>query len=140
MRILKGNPVSRGIALAKVYVYKAFKADVHESYFEAGQEAAKFKQFTDAVAAAEAELIRSWHPYLWNLLKKPRFYRSHRDLNDEEVAEEVKDMIYSSKAMPDYAVDMVFTEFAILLESQDSLIAARAACATCVTGFAHPEG
>ena len=56
MRILKGNPVSRGIALAKGYIYRAFKADVHASYFEAGQEAVMYKQFTDAVAAAEAEL------------------------------------------------------------------------------------
>lgn len=129
MRILKGNPVSRGIALAKVYVYKAFKADVHESYFEAGQEAAKFKQFTDAVAAAEAELDAIVASLSVESPEKAKIFTAHIEiLNDEEVAEEVKDMIYSSKAMPDYAVDMVFTEFAILLEkAKDSLIAARAA-------------
>lgn len=129
MRILKGNPVSRGIALAKVYVYKAFKADVHESYFEAGQEAAKFKQFTDAVAAAEAELDTIVASLSVESPEKAKIFTAHIEiLNDEEVAEEVKDMIYSSKAMPDYAVDMVFTEFAILLEkAKDSLIAARAA-------------
>ena len=129
MRILKGNPVSRGIALAKVYVYKAFKADVHESYFEAGQEAAKFKQFTDAVAAAEAELDAIVASLSVESPEKAKIFTAHIEiLNDEEVAEEVKDMIFSSKAMPDYAVDMVFTEFAILLEkAKDSLIAARAA-------------
>ena len=129
MRILKGNPVSRGIALAKVYVYKAFKADVHESYFEAGQEAAKFKQFTDAVAAAEAELDTIVASLSVESPEKAKIFTAHIEiLNDEEVAEEVKDMIYSSKAMPDYAVDVVFTEFAILLEkAKDSLIAARAA-------------
>ena len=129
MRILKGNPVSRGIALAKVYVYKAFKADVHESYFEAGQEAAKFKQFTDAVAAAEAELDTIVASLSVESPEKAKIFTAHIEiLNDEEVAEEVKDMIYSSKAMPDYAVDMVFTEFAILLEkAKASLIAARAA-------------
>ena len=129
MRILKGNPVSRGIALAKVYVDKAFKADVHESYFEAGQEAAKFKQFTDAVAAAEAELDTIVASLSVESPEKAKIFTAHIEiLNDEEVAEEVKDMIYSSKAMPDYAVDMVFTEFAILLEkAKDSLIAARAA-------------
>ena len=129
MRILKGNPVSRGIALAKVFVYKAFKADVHESYFEAGQEAAKFKQFTDAVAAAEAELDTIVASLSVESPEKAKIFTAHIEiLNDEEVAEEVKDMIYSSKAMPDYAVDMVFTEFAILLEkAKDSLIAARAA-------------
>ncbi len=129
MRILKGNPVSRGIALGKVYIYKAFKADVHESYFEAGQEAAKYKQFTDALAAAEAELDAIVASLSVESPEKAKIFTAHIEiLNDEEVAEEVKDMIFSSKAMPDYAVDMVFTEFAILLEkAKDQLIAARAA-------------
>ena len=56
MRILKGNPVSRGVALGKVYIYKAFKADVHESYFEAGKEEEFFKKYQDAVKTAEKEL------------------------------------------------------------------------------------
>ena len=129
MRILKGNPVSRGIALAKVYVYKAFKADVHESYFEAGQEKAKYAQFTNALAAAEAELNAIVESLSVESPEKAKIFSAHIEiLNDEEVAEEVKDMIFSSKAMPDYAVDMVFTEFAILLEkAKDPLIAARAA-------------
>lgn len=129
MRILKGNPVSRGIALAKVYVYKAFKADVHESYFEAGQEKAKYAQFTNALAAAEAELNSIVESLSVESPEKAKIFSAHIEiLNDEEVAEEVKDMIFSSKAMPDYAVDMVFTEFAILLEkAKDPLIAARAA-------------
>ena len=129
MRILKGNPVSRGIALAKVYIYRAFKADVHESYFEVGQEAAKYKQFTDAVAVAEAELETIVASLSVESPEKAKIFSAHIEiLNDEEVAEEVKDMIFSSRAMPDYAVDMVFTEFAILLEkAKDPLIAARAA-------------
>ncbi len=129
MRILKGNPVSRGISLAKVYVYKAFQADVHESYFEAGLEAVKFKQFTDALAAAESELDAIVASLSVESPEKAKIFTAHIEiLNDEEVAEEVKDMIFSSRAMPDYAVDMVFTEFAILLEkAKDPLIAARAA-------------
>ena len=129
MRILKGNPVSRGIALAKVYVYKAFKADVHESYFEAGLEAEKFKCFTDATAAAEAELNAIVESLSAESPEKAKIFTAHIEiLNDEEVAEEVKDMIVSDKAMPDYAVYMVFSEFALLLEkAKDPLIAARAA-------------
>ncbi len=129
MRILKGNPVSRGIALAKVYVYKAFKADVHESYFEAGQEAARYKQFTDALAVAEEELNTIVTSLSADSPEKAKIFTAHIEiLNDEEVAEEVKDMITSSRAMPDYAVDFVFSEFAMLLEkAKDPLIAARAA-------------
>lgn len=129
MRILKGNPVSRGVALAKVYIYKAFKADVHESYFEVGLEAVKFKQFTDATAAAETELNAIVASLSEESPEKAKIFSAHIEiLNDEEVAEEVKDMIYSGKAMPDYAVFTVFSEFALLLEkAKDPLIAARAA-------------
>ena len=129
MRILKGNPVSRGIALAKVLIYKAFKADVHESYFEAGLEDEKYKQFTDALVAAEAELEAIVASMSVESPEKAKIFNAHIEiLKDEEVAEEVKDMIFSSHAMPDYAVDMVFTEFALLLENaKDPLIAGRAA-------------
>ena len=129
MRILKGNPVSRGIALAKVLIYKAFKADVHESYFEAGLEDEKYKQFTDALVAAEAELEAIVASMSVESPEKAKIFNAHIEiLKDEEVAEEVKDMIFSSHAMPDYAVDMVFTELALLLEkAKDPLIAGRAA-------------
>ena len=129
MRILKGNPVSRGIALAKVFVYKAFKADVHESYFEAGQETAMYKQFTDALAVAQEELEAIVASLSAESPEKAKIFSAHIEiLNDEEVAEEVKDMIFSGRAMPDYAVHTVFSQFAILLEkAKDPLIAARAA-------------
>lgn len=129
MRILKGNPVSRGIALGKVFVYKAFMADVHESYFEVGQEKEYFKTYQDAVKAAEAELEAIVENLSAEFPEKAKIFSAHIEiLNDEEVDEGVKDMIFSDHAMPDYAVDMVYTEFAILLgKAKDPLIAARAA-------------
>lgn len=129
MRILKGNPVSRGIALGKVFVYKAFMADVHESYFEAGLERDYLKKYQDAVQAAQAELEAIVASLSVESPEKAKIFTAHIEiLNDEEVDEEVKEMILGGRAMPDYAVDMVFTEFAILLsKAKDSLIAARAA-------------
>ena len=129
MRILKGNPVSRGIAIGKVFIYKAFMADVHESYFEAGLEKEYFKKFKDAVQAAEAELDAIVANLSAESPEKAKIFTAHIEiLNDEEVDEGVKEMIYSDHAMPDYAVDRVFTDFAILLgKAKDPLIAARAA-------------
>jgi len=88
-----------------------------------------YKQFTDAVATAEAELNAIVASLSAESPEKAKIFTAHIEiLKDEEVAEEVKDMIYSSRAMPDYAVDMVFSEFALLLEkARDPLIAARAA-------------
>ena len=129
MRILKGNPVSRGIALGKVYIYKAFKADVHESYFEAGKEDEFFKKYQDSVKTAEEELNNIIESMSEESPEKARIFTAHVEiLMDEEVEEGVKEMIYDSRAMPDYAVDEIYTDFANLLaKAKDPLIAGRAA-------------
>lgn len=129
MRILKGNPVSRGVALGKVYIYKAFKADVHESYFEAGKEEEFFKKYQDAVKTAEKELDNIVTSMSESSPEKAKIFAAHIEiLMDEEVQEGVKEMIFDSHTMPDYAVDEIYTSFAGLLEkAKDPLIAARAA-------------
>ena len=129
MRILKGNPVSRGIALGKVYIYKAFKADVHESYFEAGREDEFFKKYQDAVKVAENELNSIVASMEEESPEKAKIFTAHIEiLMDEEVEEGVQEMIYDNRTMPDYAVDEIYTAFANLLEkAKDPLIAARAA-------------
>ena len=129
MRILKGNPVSRGIALGKVYIYKAFKADVHESYFEAGKEDEFFKKYQDSVKTAEEELNNIIESMSEESPEKAKIFTAHVEiLMDEEVEEGVKEMIYDSRAMPDYAVDEIYTDFANLLaKAKDPLIAGRAA-------------
>lgn len=129
MRILKGNPVSRGIALGKVYIYKAFKADVHESYFEAGREDEFFKKYQDAVKVAETELNSIVASMEEESPEKAKIFTAHIEiLMDEEVEEGVQEMIYDARTMPDYAVDEVYTAFANLLEkAKDPLIAGRAA-------------
>ena len=129
MRILKGNPVSRGIALGKVYIYKAFKADVHESYFEAGREDEFFKKYKDAVKIAENELNSIVASMEEESPEKAKIFTAHIEiLMDEEVEEGVQEKIYDNRTMPDYAVDEIYTAFANLLEkAKDPLIAARAA-------------
>ena len=129
MRILKGNPVSPGLALAKIYIYKAFKADVHESYFPAGQEEEHYLKFKDAVEVAEKELNEIIESMSVESPDKAMIFSAHIEiLLDEEIEDGVREMIYEDHAMPDYAVDEVFSEFARLLEkAKDPLIAARAA-------------
>ena len=129
MRILKGNPVSRGIALGKVFIYKAFKADVHESYFEAGKEWEYFQKYQDAVKKAQDELQNIVISMGAESPEKAKIFSAHIEiLTDEEVEDEVRTMIVENRAMPDFAVDIVYTEFANLLENaKDPLIAARVA-------------
>lgn len=128
MKMLRGNPISRGIALGKLYIYKAFKPDVYESYCEAGEEQKQFQRFNTAVKIAAEELDQIVKSLTADSPDKAKIFTAHKEiLYDEEVAEQVEEMIVDSRAMPDYAVDVVFTQFADLLSQvDDPLIAARA--------------
>lgn len=128
MKILTGNPISRGIASGKLFIYEAFTPDVHESYFEAGQEQKHLDQFKNAVETAAEELDRIYDSLSSESPDKANIFAAHKEiLYDEEAAEEVENLILDDHAMPDYAVDKVFTEFADLLSKiDDPLIAARA--------------
>ncbi len=129
MKILKGNPVSRGIALGNVFIYRAFTADVHEAYFEAGYEKEQLQKYRTAVTAAEAELNAVIEKFSSVSEEKAKIFAAHKEiLTDEEVVEGIEEMILQDHTLPDYAVDSVFTEYAVLLsKAKDPLIAARAA-------------
>mgnify|MGYP001546292476 CR=1 FL=1 len=129
MKILKGNPVSRGIALGNVFIYKAFKADVHEAYFEAGHEQEQLEKYRSAVRMAEVELDAVIEKFSSVSEEKAKIFVAHKEiLTDEEVIDEIEEMILSDHTLPNYAVDTVFTEFAVMLsKAKDPLIAARAA-------------
>lgn len=126
--VLKGNPVSPGIARGKTYVYKAFSCAVHQAFFEG--DAQKYKDaFDAAVAEAEAELDALVGTFSEKDADKAKIFGAHKEiLFDEEILEMVQDAILSEKKMPDSAVFDVFAEFIQLLSgAKDALIAARVA-------------
>ncbi|MEA5051645.1 MAG: phosphoenolpyruvate--protein phosphotransferase [Oscillospiraceae bacterium] len=130
MKIIKGNGVSEGIALGKVYIYKAFTADVFEAYFEVGHEDEYLQKWHDAKKRAEAELdgvIESLTAH--GDADKAKIFEAHKEiLFDEEIEFMVVDAIKSERAMPDYAIGRVFGEFIqILGKAKDKLIAERVA-------------
>ncbi len=130
MKIIKGNGVSEGIALGKVYIYKAFSADVFEAFFEKGQEDEFLQQWYDAKKRAEDELNAVIESLTSNGdADKAKIFEAHKDiLYDEEIEFMVVDAIKSERAMPDYAIGRVFGEFIqIIGKSKDKLIAERVA-------------
>lgn len=128
-RILKGNPVSAGLACGKVFIYKAFTCDVYETYFEAGHEDEYLAQFDAAAQAADQELAALVEMMSQKDEDKAKIFVAHQEiLADEDMIEEVRAAITDDRAMPDYAVEHVFDEYAMLLgKAKDPLIAARAA-------------
>lgn len=127
-KILKGNPVSPGLAIAKAYLYEPLEIEVTEGYFEPDTVEEELNMFRDAHARTREELEN-----LYNMLKKSdeekaKIFLAHMEiLEDEEILEEIQMAIEEEWLYPDAAIQKVFDEFAKLLSNvADPLIAGRA--------------
>ena len=129
MRLIKGKPVSHGYAIGNVYIYKSFSCDTFESYFEKDQECGRIEQYEKAVELANEELDEMISLLQDNNDDKYKIFVAHQEiLHDEEIDEQIRNLILTNHAMPDYAVDKTFSFFAVILsKAKDPLIAARAA-------------
>lgn len=127
--IIKGNPVSPGIALEKAYLYSAFSCEVFASYFEKGHEEKYTKIFENAITEAQCELDGLIVSLMLTDANKAKIFIAHKEiLSDEEILDMIHNAIVSEQKKPDFAVKGVFEEFIeILGKSQDPLIAARTA-------------
>ncbi len=124
--ILKGSPVSPGMALGKVFLYQPFSYSAKEAYFEAGKEERYIEEFDHALKAANDELDGILD--LGNASgEKAEIIKAHQELlEDEEIIGMVHEAISGNRKMPDYAVSEAFAEFiAVLGKVTDPLIAGR---------------
>ncbi len=127
MILLKGKTVSKGIAVGRVFVYRAFSCDVHRAYFEEGFERENLLRFENARKIAEQELDAVVASFSAKDKEKAKIFEAHKEiLYDEDIFERVKSEIYGNRTLPDYAVDMVFGEYiAIMKKVEDPLISER---------------
>ncbi len=127
MILLKGSAVSGGVAIGKVYVYRAFSYDVHEAYFDEGFEDKNFARFSDAVNSAEAELDAMIIGFGDKGEDKAQIFEAHKQiLTDEDIVERIHEEIYTNRTVTEYAVQMVFDEYiALLRRVNDPLISER---------------
>jgi len=128
MKIFKGEPVSPGVAEGRVCLYQAFTCDVYETYVQAGREEDALKRYERAVRAADGELLRLIDSFSAENADKAKIFEAHREiLTDEEIDGEIRTAILGERQAADFAVNRVYTEFALLLSKvEDELIAARA--------------
>lgn len=128
-RILKGNPVSAGIALAEAYVYEPLVITVTEGCFEAGKETEYMNAFCVALTKTKAELQQLFEQLSAEDEDKAKIFMAHGELlEDEEILDEIRMAIEDDRMYPDAAIEKVFTEFAAILAGvADPLIAGRAA-------------
>lgn len=125
--ILKGNPVSSGMALGKVCLYQPFSYLAAEEYFEEGEQEKYRKLFQKAVETAGDELDSLLGSFGDKAEDKTEIIKAHKEiLDDEEIIEMILEAILTERKMPDYAVWQVFEEFiGILNKARDPVIAGR---------------
>jgi phosphotransferase system enzyme I (PtsI) len=124
--MIKGNPVSPGIALGKAYVYEPFVPKVMEILCSAEEAAAEKKRLDDGVQAACAELDASIERLFGDAAD---VLRAHKEmLLDEELLETMSESVLVEHKNASWAAVSAFGDFmAILSQAGDPLIAARTA-------------
>ncbi|MBQ8278741.1 MAG: phosphoenolpyruvate--protein phosphotransferase [Roseburia sp.] len=128
-KVLIGNPVSAGIAMAEAYLYEPLVITVEEGYFEAGKETEYINAFHDALFRTKSELQQLFEKLALEDVEKAKIFAAHSELlEDEEILDEIQMAIEDDCMYPDAAIEKVFTEFASILAGvADPLIAGRAA-------------
>ena len=128
-RLLQGNAVSRGIAMAEAYVYEPLDLTIIKGICTKEEVETECKRFYDAMNRAKDELER-----LYDILEKEhpeqaKIFAAHKELlDDEEMIEETENAIKEDCLTAESAVDMIFNQYAELLKQvDDPLIAGRAA-------------
>lgn len=127
--VLTGEPVSGGIAVARAYLYEAWRPKVEQVCFEPGREGEKLEAFYRAVEQAKEELTGLGCQTEAACGEQAKIFQAHRQLlEDEELLSQTEFVIKRDLLEPDAAVEKVFTRFAGLIGSvEDPLIAARTA-------------
>ena len=128
--MIKGNPVSEGIALGEAYLYVPFVPQVEQSEFPP-EEASRYLEQYDRIretARTELEDIRDCLTGAGDP-DKARIFTAHIDiLFDAAMDEDIRECIGEDCMMPDWAIHKVFEKYIrILSKAKDDLIRERVA-------------
>lgn len=126
---LRGIPVSEGLAVGPIFIYRPSGVAVTEVFCEECQIEENIRRFGEARRIAEEELRAICEKLEADAPERAKIFAAHRDiLNDETINEEIMECIRCERRMPDWAVQMVYGNFARVLENAPNpLIRERAA-------------
>ena len=112
-KILKGEPVSSGIAVAKAYTYEPLELNTCKIAFAKGMEREYLKQFKDTVVKAKEEIRTIYEKIARESTETAEIFLSHQlILDDEELLKGIHKAIEKERMYPDTAIEVVFGEYA----------------------------
>ncbi len=126
--MIKGNPVSPGIAIGEVYLFKPFVPDVCACSIPQDEVKPNIEKYQEAKKAAEAELEAVVGRLQTDDPDKANIFVAHQAIltditMEEEIIEMVTDELYSA----DYAISQVYDRYIAIFENlEDELIRERA--------------
>ena len=127
--ILKGNPVSAGIALGNVFLYLPFTIQVEERFIEKNAVESEKDRYAKVKekAAAEIDLLQSM--LIAEDPEKAKIFRAHADiLNDPAIQEEITEGIEAELWKGDWAIWKVYAKFIkMIAKAKDPMIQERTA-------------
>lgn len=127
--MMKGNPVSPGIAIGEVYVYRPFSPVINKSPIAENEVRENLARYAAAKDAAAAELAGIVERMEKDDPEKAKIFVAHQDiLSDIALEEEINDLISNEHVSPDHAIQQVYEKFIQMFsEIPDELIRERAA-------------
>jgi phosphotransferase system enzyme I (PtsI) len=125
--VLKGMPVSPGIAVGKLYRYEPFHVEAAEGFCEAGRQEAELARYRQVKEAAGTELSA-----IASSIKDPekaKIFTAHGDiLNDVAIDEEITEGITVKNWTGNWAIQKIYAKFIKMIRrAPDPLIQERAA-------------
>ncbi|MDR2186034.1 MAG: phosphoenolpyruvate--protein phosphotransferase [Treponema sp.] len=125
--VLKGIPVSPGVAAGKLYCYEPFHVEAAEAFCGAGQQEAELARYQQVKEAAGAELAA-----VVSSIKDPekaKIFTAHGDiLNDVAINEEITEGIAVKNWTGQWAIQKIYAKFIKMIRrAPDPLIQERAA-------------
>lgn len=113
----RGIAVSRGVAIAPVYLYRPWTPQVEEALIELADAESALADYYAARQEAEAELEAICSRMeAEGEADKAKIFAAHREiLFDDGLCEEVEDAIRDELYHPAYAVESVYTAAALML-------------------------
>lgn len=126
---LQGNPVSGGVALGKLYVYRPFTPQVKEAVCAPEDAARHLSRFADVKQAAADELQAICGKLAPKDPDKAKIFVAHQDiLEDVAMNEEIENRITQDFWAADWAIASIYGTFIEMLKKiPDPLIQERAA-------------
>ncbi|HWR22296.1 MAG TPA: phosphoenolpyruvate--protein phosphotransferase [Feifaniaceae bacterium] len=127
--MIKGNPVSPGIAIGEAYLFKPFVPEISLETIPQDRVEADIQKYRGAKKAAEAELKNIISRLQKDDPDKANIFVAHQAiLTDVTMEEEIVAMVTNRLCSADYAIAEVYDRYVAIFENlEDELIRERAA-------------